>query len=84
MQNKEILHALTSIFRNELDNESIILTETSGKDDIEEWDSLSHIYLMVAIEKYFAIKFTTKEIQELGNAGDICISINKKLTRQNV
>jgi acyl carrier protein len=71
----QILPALDKIFREELDNDTIkVSAETSAK-DIAEWDSLSHIRLVVAIEKHFETRFTSQEIQGWKNVGDMCASI---------
>lgn len=58
MEKTEILVKVQDIFRDVLDNEEIVLNNDTSADDIEEWDSLSHIQLIVAIEKHFKIKFT--------------------------
>ena len=57
MEKTEILVKVQDIFRDVLDNEEIVLNNDTSADDIEEWDSLSHIQLIVAIEKHFKIKF---------------------------
>jgi acyl carrier protein len=62
MEEQEILSQVVEIFKEELDNEEIELTMESTAKDIEDWDSLSHIHLMVAIEKHFKIRFTSSEI----------------------
>ena len=49
MEKQKILEDVQEIFRDILDNEEIVLTYESAADDIEEWDSLSHIQLIVAI-----------------------------------
>ncbi len=62
MNKNEILSKLSEIFREELDNEEITLTEETTANDVEEWDSLSHIQLIVAVEKAFGIRFISSEI----------------------
>ena len=52
MEKTEILVKVQDIFRDVLDNEEIVLNNDTSADDIEEWDSLSHIQLIVAIEKH--------------------------------
>jgi acyl carrier protein len=79
MERSEILEKLNGIFTDVLDNDDIKISETSTANDIEEWDSLTHIQLVVAIEKSFKVKFTTYEIQIWKNVGDMVNSIQAKL-----
>lgn len=76
MEKNKIMAEVQEIFRDVLDNEDIELTPETMADDIEEWDSLSHIQLIVAIEKHFKVKFTSKEILSWKNVGEMidCIS----------
>ena len=78
MERKEILSKVESIFQDVLDNEDIVLTEEKSAPDIEGYDSLSHIQLVVAIEKAFAIKFGSKEITSWNKIGDMIDSIASK------
>lgn len=78
MERIEILSRIQDIFRDVLDNEEIELTDATVADDIEEWDSLSHIQLIVAIEKDFQIKFTSKEILSWKNIGELVDCIQSK------
>ena len=71
MEKQEILDQVQEIFRDILDNEDIVLTNETTANDVEEWDSLSHIQLIVAIEKHFKIKFTSKEILSWKNVGEM-------------
>lgn len=71
MEKSEILKRIQSIFQDVLDNEDIELNAETTAEDIEEWDSLSHIQLIVAIEKEFKIKFTSKEILSWKNVGEM-------------
>ncbi|TSJ43684.1 acyl carrier protein [Mucilaginibacter corticis] len=79
MEQTEILAKVQDIFRDVLDNEDIVLTPQTTADDVEDWDSLSHIQLIVAIEKAFKIKFTSKEILSWSNVSEMTESIAGKL-----
>jgi acyl carrier protein len=68
---------LLPIFRDVLENNDIELTESTVAADVPEWDSLNHIYLVVAIEKQFKIKFTTHQIQSWQCVGDVLNELNK-------
>jgi acyl carrier protein len=69
---------LQEIFRDVFDDEELIITEEMTATDIEDWDSLAQINLIVAIEKEFRIKFTLEEISELKNIGEMLKLINSK------
>lgn len=79
MERNTVLAEVQDIFRDVLDEEEIVLTDATSADDIEEWDSLSHIQLIVAIEKHFKIKFTSKEILSWKNVGELVDSTMSKL-----
>lgn len=79
MEKTEILAKLQEIYQDILDNEDIVLTTETTADDIEEWDSLTHVQLVVAIEKDFRIKFTSKEILSWRNVGDLVDCVANKL-----
>ncbi|HXP49991.1 MAG TPA: acyl carrier protein [Bacteroidia bacterium] len=79
MGTAEILNECNKIFIDQLDNDSIVLKRETTAADVEEWDSLTHIQLIVAIEKFFKIRFTTAEIQGFKNVGAMCDDIEKKL-----
>lgn len=78
MEKTEILAKLQEIYQDVLDNDEIELTEATTADDVEEWDSLSHVQLVVAIEKEFKLKFTSKEILSWNNVGDLVNCIANK------
>jgi acyl carrier protein len=80
MPNKaEVIDQMTTIFRDVLDEDNIKLQDATTANDIEEWDSLSHIQLVVAIEKHFKIRFTTAEITSYKNVGEMAEGIAAKL-----
>lgn len=79
MEREEIFSKLNEIFEDVLDlDETPELTDATRATDIEEWDSLSHIQLVVAIEKAFGIKFTAQEIVSWKNVGEMVDCISKK------
>ena len=78
MEKSQILDEVQAIFREVLDNEEIVLASETTADDIEEWDSLTHIQLIVAIEKHFKIRFTSREILSWQNVGQLIDSIAAK------
>jgi len=78
MERNEILERAQKVFRDILDNEEIVLTDATTSNDIEEWDSLSHIQLIVAIEEEFDIDFTAQSIISWKNVGDMIDYIAEK------
>lgn len=79
MNNKEILNQVQRIFRDELDDESIILTVETTAEDVDDWDSLTHIVLVVAIEKHFKIRFASNEILSWKNISEMITCIIKRM-----
>ena len=79
METAEIIKQLDEIFVDVIDNEDIKLTTETTAGDVDGWDSLSHIQLVVAIEKHFRIRFTAKEIQSWKNVGELVASIQSKI-----
>lgn len=79
MERSDIFKKVNEIFCDELDNDEIVLTDETTADDVEEWDSLSHVQLIVAIEKAFGIKFTSNEILGWNNVGELIDAIEKRL-----
>ena len=73
------LQKLNEIFVDQLDNPQIRLTEETTADDIDEWDSLSHIQPIVAIEKTFKIRFSSSQIASLKNVGELAVCIDNKV-----
>lgn len=80
MTRNEIEKRLTEVFRDVLDRDSIVLSSETTAADIEEWDSLAHISLLVAIEKEFKISLTLADVEPLRNVGDMFDLIQRKLS----
>lgn len=79
MERNEVLKQVNDVFIDILDNTSIVLTNQITANDIEEWDSLAHIHLVVAIERRFKIRFGSKEIQSWENVGEMVDCIYSKV-----
>jgi len=76
-----ILEQLTPIFRQVFDDEGIVITRETTADDIDAWDSLSHMNLVVAVEMTFKVRFALGELQTLKNVGHLVDLIDKKLKK---
>ncbi len=76
-----VLTAVNAIFVEELGDQNIMIGPDTTADDVPGWDSLTHIQLVVAIEKHFKIRFTAGEIQRFRNVGEMCASIMAKLSQ---
>lgn len=79
MEKQEIMERVQEIFRDVFDNEDIVISDETNSDCIEDWDSLTNIQLVVAIERSFDIRFTSAEIPSWKNVGDMVDCIKGKL-----
>ena len=79
MDKNEIRNQVQDIFRDILDEESIVLTDKTTANDVDDWDSLTHIQLVVAIEKHFKIRFKSMEILSWKNVGEMIDNIKGKV-----
>jgi len=76
-----ITEKLTQVFREVFDDETLVVTDEMTADDVDAWDSLSHVNLIIAIEISFGIEFKQNEIQNFGNVGELKQSIEEKLEK---
>ncbi len=79
MNQEQILQKLTQLIRDLLNDDSIVLTLETTAEDVEGWDSLNHINIIVGTEALFKIKFQTAETEDLRNVGHFVALIEKKL-----
>ena len=79
MKRKEIFKKVSIIFQEVLEDNDIVITEDQGAKDIDEWDSLTHIMLVVETEKEFQLKFLSSEIANWNNIGEMITAIEGKL-----
>lgn len=78
MDRNAVKPRLDTIFRDVFDDPSLEVNGSMMAADVEGWDSLSHINLIVAVEKEFKIRLTTAEVRGLNNVGDLMTLISKK------
>lgn len=78
MEKDKVLLELNKVFCQVFDDEDLRITEETTAADIEDWDSLEHINLIVACEKKFSMKFDISEIAKMKNVGDMVKMIMEK------
>ena len=74
----QMIEQLLSIFRNVFDDDDLVINPSTTAQDIDGWDSLAHISLIVAIEKSFNLRFSTAEIFDFENVGQMAELILRK------
>jgi acyl carrier protein len=79
MDEKQIYARLSEVFESVFDDDSIQLTPALTAKDVDGWDSLTHIRLLLTVERSFKVKFSTTEIGKLENVGGLVALIQKKL-----
>jgi acyl carrier protein len=78
MEDTQIRPQLNGIFQDLFGDSTLQITDAMTAQDVEEWDSLTHINLIVKVEKSFRVKFTTGEVNQLHNVGDLVALIRRK------
>lgn len=78
MERTEILSKIQELLVEIIDNEEIVIDESSSPSTVEDWDSLTHFNMIMELQKEFGIKFGAAEIQGWQNVGDIISSIRAK------
>ena len=70
---------LSEVFKAVFDDDELDITEESSANDVEGWDSMTHVLLLSAIEEQFGIEFNQKEVRKFQTVGDLLDSVNEKL-----
>ncbi|HTG74277.1 MAG TPA: acyl carrier protein [Terriglobia bacterium] len=78
MDKAEILKRMNDIFVEVLDDTQIVLSEATTADDVDGWDSLTHVQLVLAVEQHFKIRFTAREIRGWSNVGEMIACVISK------
>jgi len=79
MTDTNILPRLAEVCRDVFENDGLEIARDMSAEDVEEWDSVQHIRLILAVEEVFDIRFTTSEVVDLQVVGDLVDSISRKL-----
>jgi acyl carrier protein len=79
MNREEVFNSVQGIFRDVFDQSGLIIKDKTSSSDIEDWDSLNQINLVVAMEKEFQIKFALADIENLKDVGEMVDLIFKKI-----
>lgn len=66
-----VFERVTDIFRDVFDDDELVISDSTNSEDIEDWDSLEHIQLIVGMEKEFKVKFDIKTVNSLENVGQM-------------
>ena len=73
------MESLTEVFRRVFDDEELVLAQEMTSNDIDGWDSLTHVNLILAVESRYRVRFTQKELLTQKNVGDLVRMIDGKL-----
>lgn len=75
----DTLAKLTTVFQDVFDDEELQISRSTNAGDVENWDSLSHVTLMLQVERSFGIRFSSSEVAKLQNVGELVDLIEKKV-----
>jgi acyl carrier protein len=81
MDQSAIMGELADVFRKVLGDPTIVLTPQTTAEDVQNWNSLNHIIIVVEVERRFGIKFVTGEMEELENVGALADLIQHRLAK---
>lgn len=79
MTRAEIMNGLTEIFKDVFEDDSLVLTEETNANDIDDWDSLMHITILQAVQGEFNVEFGIDEITSMKNVGEMIDLVESKL-----
>ena len=82
MTDAEIYAELNTVFRQVLEDDTIELTPTTTAEDVADWDSMNHIFIVVELEKRFGVKFHAAEMEELKNVGELAALVQQKIAKK--
>jgi acyl carrier protein len=80
MPSPEMISRLNRIFQKVFEDSTLVVNETMTARDVDNWDSLNHLELILSVEEEFGIKFSLGELQDMKNVGMLAQSIEAKTT----
>ena len=78
MSEESVRSRLNAVFQDVFDDDQLTIVDATTANDVDGWDSLTHVNLIVAVERAFGVSFTTKEISGLKDVGDFARLIESK------
>lgn len=79
MERSEIVEKLTQVFQEVFSDSALVINEEMTSNDVEKWDSLTHMLMISNVEECFGVKFKLKELNKLKRVGDIIDTLSEKL-----
>ncbi|MCR5267169.1 MAG: acyl carrier protein [Lachnospiraceae bacterium] len=79
MSREEVFEKVQELFRDVFDDDDLRISDQTNSDEIDDWDSLEHISLIISMEKEFSMKFDIKEVNKLENVGEMIDLILRKM-----
>ena len=79
MEKKEIVEKLAEVFREVFGDNNIVIADEMTANDVENWDSLTHMLMITKVEEEFGVKFKLKELNRLKKVGDLISIVESKL-----
>ena len=79
MERSEIVEKLTKVFQDVFSASALVINEEMTSNDVEKWDSLTHMLMISNVEECFGVKFKLKELNKLKRVGDIIDTLSEKL-----
>ena len=80
MTKEEVFNQLQAVFQEVFDDATLTIEADTTASDIDEWDSLTHVQLIVEVEQHFGVRFTSREILKWQRVGEMVDALLEKLS----
>ena len=78
LNERQVYERLNDVFRDVFDDDSIVITDKTTANDIDDWDSIEHINLIGAVESEFGMRFKMREVSGMKNVGEMIDIISQR------